>query len=157
MPDSLLSRTYTDYSAERGTMTVRVPEITAVNFTATMGLITALENKTDLLSLGRPARRQVTVGLTQLSSLPATDTGAERETKWLVIFEDNVTKRLGQVEIPCAKRSDGDGPLTQGNTDDANLSHPAWQGWITAFQDVARSVAGNPVTVIRAKKVGRNL
>ena len=157
MPTSLYSRTYTDHSNERGTLTIRVPDIAAPNYTTIMTAINSLAAKTDALSLGRPARYQITAELENLSSLPAADVTAERETKWLIIFEDNVTKRLGQVEIPCAKRSDSDGSLTLGNTDLANLTHPAWVAWVGTFQDVARSVAGNPVTVVRAKKVGRNL
>jgi hypothetical protein len=79
---------------------------------------------------------------------------AQRERKFLVIYEDDVTLALYRMEIPCA-----DYALTglfAGSTDEVILTQTEVAAMIAAFETLAKSPEGNAVTVVSIRGVGRN-
>ena len=147
------SVTYLDYTKEDSTFEVHVPELTAANFTANGALIQTLGTATNNLSLGNPARSRLTAQSNIISSTPATDINAQVERKWRGSYVDTVTGKPYTLEIPCA---DLTGNLA-GNTDNANLLSTEWAAWVAAFEAIAVSQDGNPVEVVSAQHVGKNL
>jgi hypothetical protein len=76
-----------------------------------------------------------------------------REDRWLIIYQDNVTLKLYTTEIPCRKVS-----LNVSNgSDERDLSVAPWSTFKSAFETVARSPEGNPITVLSIRLIGRNL
>ena len=84
-------------------------------------------------------------------SLPANQF-AQRETKWLVTFTDDVNGRIGQFEIPTADLS----LLTVGS-DQIDYTDQAVIDFIAAIDANGVSRDGNAITVATIEHVGRNL
>jgi len=77
---------------------------------------------------------------------------AQRETKWLASYTDDVTGTLHRLEIPCA-----DLDIAVGGTQLADLETGAGNTFKTAWDASVLSPAGNASTLNSMKHVGRNL
>jgi len=156
MPVGTYQVSYRDYSGETSPFKVYIPELTAGNFAASGTAVQALGTATNALSRGQPAKSTLIAQINTISGANATDPVAQREMKWLVTYRDTVTERLYNLEIPCADLTANN---LLGNTDEADLTNVAgeWPAWVTAFEAIAVSQDENPVEVVSARFVGRNL
>lgn len=154
MPNSRFAQTYVDFSNEKSTIDFPIRPITAVTIAAVLTEAAALGTAIAGLSGGVLVKSILTQDSSSFGSTPPTDPNAQRERKWLVRFQDTVTLRYGQVEIPVAEVSTD---LLLPGTDIADISDTLWTDFISAFETTARSIDGNTVNVLGARLVGRNL
>lgn len=87
-----------------------------------------------------------------------TPADGERESKWLVRYEDNVTKDVFNFEIPCAERTLLPMLVNSDFVDMAqDTTHPALTALVNAVENpLVLSPRGNAITVLSIEKVGRN-
>jgi len=116
--------------------------------------ITALRDAIDGVSIG-------TVGQTYLDLSVAKDAGsqalpaspfAQRETKWLASYTDDVTGEAYKKEVPCADLS-----LIVAGTQAMNIAAGAGLTFKTQWDALVKSRDGNATTLQGAIHVGRNL
>lgn len=157
MPNSSFSRTYIDFAKEKATVEFRIQDMTAATIAATLTELATLGTAIDALTLANLTRSIAAQDNSAFAIVLPTDENSHRERKWKVMFQDTVTLREGKVEIPAAKLNNGTDSLLQPNSDLADLTVTEWVNFIAAFEATARSVDGNPVNVLGAELVGRNL
>lgn len=150
---SKLILTYRDYSepGETGTAVFRGADITAANFAAQETLMNALRAGVANIVLGTLKKEtRVAVEDESPGALPASPY-AQRETKWLVRYSDNVTGEPFKLEIPCAELTF----LDPTQKDKADLGGTEMAAFVAAFEAYVRTEAGNQVTVLEVRHVGR--
>jgi len=145
---------YNDISRERSTMTVHAETLTDVNFVAQGALRDALHGAVSVLSLGLEITEQYG-NRDQISNNVEPSASGQREIKIVFIYEDVVTKKLYNTEIPVA---DGDAYIV-GGTDIIDLTDPDISAFRTAFEAYALSPypALNAVSIKSGRVVGRNI
>lgn len=151
-----------DHDNERAGSTILWSPVDETNFVAAFANMQILQARIDALTLGTLAERAVTFR-TRLSNAPATNPNAQRETKWLVTYED-ITPELAQnvqnpgfgkvftLEIPCADLS-----LLQPNNDEIDYTSTAFTNFKSTFEQHARSPYGGQVRILTMRHVGRNI
>jgi len=147
-----LTMSYVDYGEEVATCTFNGAEMTVLNFEAQASLIDALVTAVEAVVKGtfwKEVRRAV---LERSSKVPPVSTDAQRERKWIIIYEDNTTYKHYNTELPCADLS-----LLKANSDEMDISAGAGAALVSAFEDYVLSPDGNAVTVLKVVHVGRNL
>lgn len=77
----------------------------------------------------------------------------QREERWLVVYEDAVTKALYSFELPCRKSS-LQPPVNQ---DEVDLSVAPWSAFKSAAEAAIVSPDGNAIVIRAIKLIGRNL
>ena len=138
---------FQDNSKEFSTAGLRVTDgITAL-------LQTDIQNAVTGVSIGNLQSKQY-AEVTRISNQPAASDLAQRENKWLVRYEDTVTFDVGTFTIPCADLA---GVTMIANTDRADLTAEPMLSLVNIVNAQVLSKAGNPVSVIEVKYVGRNL
>lgn len=75
-----------------------------------------------------------------------------REDKLLMTYQDNVTLKIYQIEMPCRKPT-----LTVAGANTDSLDPADWSATKTAFEALATSIDGNAVTLLDVEIVGRNV
>jgi hypothetical protein len=142
-----------DYSGEATTHGFRTQELTET----TIGPEEVLKNDylTALAAITNGVIAKNQLGNIERSGNGPGPAGSYREIKMLVTFEDEVTYRLGTVEVGCVDLA----ALTlKENSDEVVLADGgAMAAWVTAFETFAFSVEGNDVAVLKAVVVGRNI
>lgn len=88
----------------------------------------------------------------KISNSPYASAG-QREEKWLVVFQDNVSLDLYTLELPCRKPS-LQPPV---NSDEVDLTAAPFSTFKAAFEAAALSPDGNAVTVLSIRLIGRNV
>lgn len=142
-----------DYDGENTRTTVTIDAITAGNLTTQLGLVSDLQSAIGGIILGNIATRQVVAEVVFVSRTPATDTGAQREQKWLVRSEDTVTHELLTNQIGTA-----DDSLLSGHNEKITVFPVGVLGsFKDAWEAVVLSPRLNPVTLISLELVGRRL
>lgn len=146
-----------DYGNEMSRSSFNVIPVTAGNFTAQAGLLTALVAAYDPISLGTMAGSGMQI-ITAGSLVAPSDDEAQIETVWKIIYSDTQAfldpgtdlipnpgfgKRF-QLDWPTALF---DGMLLP-NTDEADLIGDEMAAFVTAFQAIARSPYGGTVTIL---------
>jgi len=145
--------TYLDYDGERSTVSIHTTPLTAANFDAQVALQDAFVVALSEMTLGN--RGNWAYGNRRLlSNTKASLTTAQRESKWLIQWHDNVTLDKGTTEIPCANSAmlDPDDRKHANIGDSGNVD-----AFVTAFEAVALSKLGNAITVDEITHVGRNV
>jgi len=142
-----------DYGKEISTAGFRGTTLNAGNFVAQLALQATLLGTLADITLGEQAKTTVVAVETILSAAAPTSDLAQRETKWLVRYEDNTTHLVYNVEIPTADLA---GHLL-GNTDNADLANADIAAFIAAFEAYQVGPTGNAVTVVDILHVGRNI
>lgn len=142
-----------DYARERSTVGVNTVTIDALNIAAQDGLMDDLRAAIEAVSLGVFYKDTRTFEIIKALPEPPTDPAAQRELKWLVSGYDAVTLASWSMEIPCADTSLLD-PANQDRMDPASAEYTAL---VTAVEAIARSIAGNAVSVLQVTLVGRSL
>ncbi|MDX9825607.1 MAG: hypothetical protein RBU26_11775 [Sphaerochaeta sp.] len=157
MPSKIVL-TYVDTSGEIGTASFDGRTLNAANFDEQATLMSALRDATDGMTNLNRFMEVRGASATRASKVRPEDEDAQREKKWLVLYEDTVTFRQYSVEIPGRAPglllADPDG----GFFDKADLSHEDVAAFVTAFEAyVVSPVAANPVSVLEIRAVDRNL
>jgi hypothetical protein len=144
------SWSFVDYDGEVSTMQVHAADLTAANFDAQETLRDALETAVENLTLGNVFKTEKGNATLYSKAQPESE-HAQRETKWLVMYEDDTTYKQHNYEVPTAD-------LEQLPADGKELDLTAGVGlaFVTAFEAYALSPAGNTCTVQRIIHVGRN-
>lgn len=142
-----------DYSNEKSSTRVAVEDIDGTNFAATVTAVQALRNAIGGITLGTVSSDDLTALSTFISRTPPTDKAAQRESKWLVRYEDDVTHKIYRNEIPTADQA-----LLSGNSDLITSFPVGVLGTFkSAFEAIVRSPANNSVTVLSLQFVGKRL
>jgi len=152
---STMFLTWQDFGREKSTQRLTTVDLTAANFDAQVTARGNLLSATTAMVMGT-LNRQGYGDVTISSNTPPVSVEAQREKKWLVTYEDTVTGKLYQTEIPTA---DLGADHLQVNTDNADFNSSDWIAYIAAFEAVVRAPddPSHTVNVIRAEFVGRNL
>lgn len=155
-----------DYDGERSNTSFYTGSITAVSLPGTLTQFGDLRTAIDGIILGTISTETLKVFDTKVSNTLPTNKAAQRESKWLVVYEDNLPffddpvnaipnegfKKVFTFEIPTADLS-----LLQEGTDRMNISSGAGATFVTAFEAIARSPYGGTVNVLEVRHVGRSL
>jgi len=148
--------TLLDYSAEKTTHSVVSEDLTAVNFAGQETERNAYQ--TALLALQNGILNKNGFG-NEVAGLntPDTDPVSQREMKWLVTYEGDVSGKIFQVELGCAGYTVAG--LLVPNTDLADLTAVQWTNYITAFEAFVKSPDDptEAVSFLSARLVGRNI
>lgn len=147
--------TQADYSGEDSHTKIYNGAVTAVSIGGFITEFGQMRDAIDAISKGTMTKEMWVGDATELSNVLPTDVYAQREIKWLVRYQDNVTKNVYTLTIPCA---DPTGRLLP-QSDMANLAQTEMAAFVTRFQSFARSPESdqNNVTVLSIELVGRNL
>lgn len=156
MTQPVLNLGFIDSCGERSTVSVAIPTINAGNFATEIAkyVVTDATNLIGkLLALTACRLCTATVQLPksrQAETLPTGGT-AVRELALLVSYQDNTTSKKYHIAIP--------GPDTSkllAGTDNIDPTDADWIAFKSQFESDVLSEAGNTVTVLSGKLVGRN-
>lgn len=149
------SLTFLDYSEEKSTMNFHFGPVTAVSIAGFLTDFGAFRTAVEAISAGALTADAWYGDRTKYSAVPPTDVNAQRERKFLVIYEDDTTLAPYRMEIPCADFSLTDVILP--GTDKVDLTQTEIAAFVTAFETLCKSPEGNDVTVLQMRAVGRNI
>lgn len=150
MPSGL-TITFTDWNNENASTSFRGQDVTSANYDAQITLADALIVAVDAVSIAANTGNSFRSRDIKTGAPKPTNNFAQRELKWLVSFVDNSTGATSNIEIPGADLS----LLSSGNELDLGAGPGAdLKSAIEAFH---LSNAGNAVSVLSVRKVGRNL
>lgn len=148
--------TWKDYSGESSVTGFGTRTATNANFDAITGEISALLAALQGVTLGNIQRTRFVAQINDVTPGSAASPTAQREMKWLLQLEDDVTGEVIQREIPTADIATA-GLLVPG-TDQADITNAAWVAVKTAIEGNFKNPrTGNDITLIGAILVGRNL
>jgi len=146
-PISRASQTLQDYGtpgsgsgAEKSNWSVWISTLTAANFVAQTGLVSALYSAVLDITLGSQAASAIQAVATQ-SAVENTNPLAQRENKWLVRYHDTAGTKF-TVEIPTADLS-----LLDTGTEFLDLAGTEAAAFVTAFEAVVKSPDDPTLTV----------
>jgi hypothetical protein len=146
------SRTLKDYDGETTSHRLRIPEINAGNMATIVTLTANYGAAVNDMTLG--SLQNLRYGNETIANSPApTDPYAQRELSWFVSYVDDVTGKPYHVNIGTPDLS----LLDPDNKGYADMSNADVIAFVTAFEALAVSEAGNTVTVQSIKLVGRSL
>jgi len=146
--------TIRDYSNETSNFGVTSLDVSSANLDAQLGLQTALSSAVENLTIGHLDKYTLAIeGLN--SPITPSNVYAQREVKWLVTYQGDVSGKIFSLEIAAPNLTDN----LNGNSDQADLGSTDWVAFIDAFEDFARSPDNGTeaVTVLGARVVGRNI
>lgn len=144
--------TYLDYSKESSRVSVHTAALNAGNIAGQLVLEAAFLAAVEAVTIGKLTKEQVIAVENKSAAIPPTDKSAQIERKWLVSCVDDVTGFPVNFSIPC-----GDSQYLVNNTDLMDLTAGVGDALKTAVEDYVLSNAGNNVTVVEVRMVGRNL
>lgn len=150
---SKLNLSFVDFDGEISNASVRGTTITAGNFTAQDALLDAIASAIDGVSVGNMYKDQRILSEVETpKTLPAL-AWAQRETKWLVRYTDDVDSNGdGSFEIPAA-----DLTLLLTGTKNMNIASGAGLALVTALEAGMVSRLGNAISIVNVVHVGRNI
>lgn len=148
------SFTFLDASAEKGSVSFNYGEITAISIPGFLTEYGAFRSAVEAVSIGNLVADQWAGDKTKYTNTVPTDRSAQRERKWLVIYEDVTTLSLYRMEIPCADYDLTD--VFEGETENVDLAQTEIAAMVAAFETLCRSPEGNAVNVTAIRGVGRN-
>jgi hypothetical protein len=97
-----VTRTYQDYTGEKSSLQVYIVDLTAGNIAATLTAMDVFTAAVDAVTLGNPIKNTVIAQEEVTGSGNAGSAFAQRESKWLCTYRDDVTNDIYTAEIPCA-------------------------------------------------------
>lgn len=143
---------YRDYSNETSRMSIHIPTLNAGNIAAQDTLLDNLLAAIDAVVIGSKEKEDRVYEVIQGTGLPPASKDAQVERKWLVSSRDAVTGLPVTFSIPTA-----DSQFVVNNTDKMDLVGTEGAALVAAIEAVAKSNAGNAITVVEIRLVGRNL
>lgn len=141
-----------DYSKERTKTGIYLATLTAANFDVQQAALNNLQVGIQSVSLIAYDGKTYPSGVVARESVPAADSNAQREAKWLVNYVDNANGRKGNFEIGGADTS-----LLVLNSDLMDISAGTGATFVTIVETNAVSRDDNAITVIDVRYVGRTL
>jgi len=146
--------TINDYSNEKSSFQVNSIVLTAGNFAAESTEAATLVSAVEALTIGDVVKQTLNQIVLDSPSIPS-NVYAQREVKWSVAYQGDVSGKLFNIEIAAPDLTDN----LVDNTDLADLASTDWAAFVTAFEAFARSPDDltETVTVISARLVGRNI
>lgn len=147
-----LSLTYLDASGERSNVSIRTTDLTSVNFDAEQTESDAIRDAIAGVSLLTQIKDTRVAVETEAAAVKPADQFAQRETKWLVRFTDNVNGKSGTFEIPGA-----DLDLLVTGQGEMDIEAGAGLALVNALETGMLSRDGNAITVSEVVHVGRNI
>jgi len=159
------SLTLIDYDAENATSSFYTGDVTAVSLPGLLTQFGDLKAAIAGITLGTMRQEALKVFDTRLSNGKPSDKEAQRETKWLVVYEDNLPffddplnaiPNAGYLKIFTMEIGTADLSLLNTDTNTMNIVSGAGLAFKTAFEAIARSPYGGTVTVRQVQHVGRN-
>ena len=142
--------TYLDYGREKSTVTMRATANTAANFDAQEVLFQAVVTAIAAVTLGTKIKTESGGNVVLFAETPPAAQEAQRESKWLVQFEDDVTYRAGTLEIPCV-----DFDELEVNKETLDITAGAGLALKNALEAYHLSVEENAITVQAVTFVAR--
>jgi len=142
-----------DYSLEVGRTRVHMGPITAGTIAGALTQMGALRTAIAAITKGVVASEQWVGDNTNLSNAAPTDEEAQRETKWLVLYQGDTSLKKFQITIPTA---DFQGRLLP-ESDKADLTETSMAAFVTAFEAIARTPDSDTetVTVLEIRVAGK--
>jgi hypothetical protein len=147
-PQPTVSLTQLDQSGEKTNIRLNTPAVVALDPADT--LLTALQNAFDTELTDGLWTAYNTAEVLRLNN--ANVGGGNREDKLLMVYEDNVTKKVYTSELGCRLGS----LTTIGNGSDS-VPPATWSATKIAWDAFVYSVDGNATTLIDVRIVGRNV
>lgn len=157
----------TDYNGEKSPFGYQTGPITAVTLPNVLTQTAALRGAVENIIVGVVNKEWQYAFDTPLTNVWPGDVNAQRERKWLVVYEDtsqfldlaNAIPNPGFLkkftsEVPTADFSNG--RLLPGK-DEGDLAETTMAAFVTAFQNLAKSPYGGVPRVLSMTGVGRNL
>lgn len=145
--------TMMDHEEEKSPATIYAGDITAVSLPGFLTDFGALRTAIEGITIGVVHKESWTGDETILSNTPPANGFAQRESKWLVRYRDDVTEEVYRMEIGTADLS-----LLPAGEEFLDITAGAGLAFRTAFETIARTPesSSNTVTVISVQHVGRN-
>lgn len=161
-----LTETLVDYSNEKSSYEVNVPDITPANLASTETFFANLWTAISPLVLGNQVARRFPVVISFTGTPPA-DPEAQREKKWRVHYKDTSAfldapdntvpnpyyGRSFSFTIPTADLADGN---VIAGTDVCDISIDPWLTVVGLLQTGAKSPVGGSITVTKVNFEGAN-
>lgn len=147
-PQTGIKVTLRDQSGESSAFTINVASPIDMS-TLPAGFTSLITALSDDLTLGTFIRYNQT---TTRRIVNTAEGGGNREDKALLIYEDNVTKKVYTAEVPCRKTT-----LTTAGVGTDSVPPAEWANVKTAWDAFAKSPDGNATTLLDVKIVGRNI
>lgn len=145
-----------DASKEDATTNFKITQILAdgSNYAAITTAISTLAATIENIVNGNLLKQEISALITRYTNATPTD-DSRREQKWRVVYEDATTLKVYDYSIPCADWTNCNRAADSDWWDMNNLSTE--QGaFITAFEALVLSPAGNATNIIGVEDVGRN-
>lgn len=149
---SLLKLSFVDHDDEKSNVAFNMPDVNAGNFTAQDTAMDTVRNAVEGVLITNLAKEERVFEVVDTGAgLPANGF-AQRETKWLVSYQDDVTGKKSTRELPGA-----DLALLVSNEQVMEIASGAGQTLVTALEAEIISDEGNAITVLKITHVGRNI
>lgn len=167
MANGGVTYTFLDYDRESGSTNIQTGAVTAVSLPGLLTQIGNLRTAIGNITLGTISGESLYAFRTRLSNAPPASPLAQRETVWVVHYEDvtqffddpvNAIPNEGfgknfTVAIPTA---DFSGTHLQANSADANLTDDDMIAFVAAFEAMVKSPYGGAVNITRIEAGGRS-
>jgi hypothetical protein len=150
---SQFSMTFLDRSRENSNVSLNIPSVTVsnINTILTNGVPVALSDAISEMSLCTKIVEAVTLPALRYDAITPASPYAQREIGVRVSYQDTVTLSKYGVTIPGADLA----TLGQPDTDLIAMDNAVFSAFVTAFEAAVVSPAGNAVTVLSGRIVGR--
>jgi len=156
MAQPFVTFTIRDYAQQASTVSFYLPDIDAASFddvVGTGGNVELLSTTLAVITAGKVESYQVSMPKVMLAGA-APNVWSAREVKMLATYQDDTTEELGSFEIAAPDITVGPPAGSEIFDLDSNVPLAAAKAVIEA-NAVTRD--GNSLTLIRARKVGRNI
>lgn len=146
---------FKDFAGQTSNFQVDGTPMNAGNIATQIGLAQALLTATEGITIGEAQTQTIVQSYLEITTAKPTNGAARRELKWLVRYHDDTTGEQERREIPCPAVDDE--AIFESDGESLLLASGAGAAFVTAFENYARSAAGNAVVIDSVKVVGRNL
>lgn len=156
MTQPFVTFTIRDYAQQASTVSFYLPDVDAASFDdiiGTGGNVELLAATVAVMSAGKVESYQVSLPKVMLSAA-APNVWSAREVKALFTYQDDTTEELGSFEVAAPDITIGPPAGSEIFDLDSNVPLAASKAVIEA-NAVTRD--GNTLTLLRARKVGRNI
>lgn len=144
--------TLIDHDGETSGVSVRMPEVTDVNYSTAESQIASLISALDAVTLMNPVKDTRTYVVTPYSGALPANGFAQREAKFVVFYTDTAGNK-GTIEIPGADLS-----LLVPGQDVIDISNAgAGLNLANALEALHLSKQGNAITIDQISHAGRNI
>lgn len=154
---SSVSAAYKDNAGQKSTVQFTVRDMTAANLDDIADEFSALRTALEPYTLAHLNSYELVQNRVFVSNGSAANAAARRELKMLLTYEDSVTHKLYQHEIPAPELTNAALWTNNAGRTFAVESGAEWTALEAAFEAMVVSPDGNTVILQSAEIVGRNL